>query len=175
MTSVKAIAEWLSTGYAMNKIDESQLEDALIVLMKGLPYSGKSTAILDLMKNDTDGVWHSACVVSPDAIRVAMHGQRFLPRAEPLVWATARIMARALVLAGHRVIFIDATSITYADRREWSLYGDNWNVQVWEIKTPMDICTVRAKSAGDMDIIPIIDKMDLKMQGLREHEKSFNP
>ena len=159
----------------MNKIDEDQLEGALIVLMKGLPYSGKSTAILDLMKGDDEGLWHSACVVSPDAIRVAMHGQRFLPRAEPLVWATARIMARALVLAGHRVIFIDATSITYADRREWSLYGDNWNVQVWEILTPSDICMGRAEKSGDVDMFPIIRQMNEKMEGLGKHERKFYP
>ena len=81
-------------------------------------------------------------------------------------------MARSLALWGHDRIFIDATSTKYKDRRIWSLH-DPWNVSVWEIKTPYDICISRAEEANDHTLIPIIERMNLQMEGLKEFEHTF--
>lgn len=51
-----------------------------LVLMVGLPRSGKSTIARS----------GRVPIVSPDAIRLALHGQPFIASAEPTVWATAK-------------------------------------------------------------------------------------
>ena len=152
------------------KLDEDVLGHTEIVLMKGLPYSGKSYELGQYLAKQ--GSVFDA-VVSPDCIRVAMHGERFLPRAEGMVWATAKIMARSLALWGHDRIFIDATGTKYEGRRIWSLH-DPWNVTVWEIKTPHDICIQRAIDAEDSVMLPIIERMHMHMDGLKEFEVPFD-
>ena len=80
-----------------------------LIAMVGLPRSGKST-------------WAKKAghpIVSPDAIRLALHGQRFISEAEPFVWAIAKAMVRALFLAGHSAVILDATNNTRKRRDEW--------------------------------------------------------
>src|SRR5882672_916000 len=61
-------------------------KDKLLICTVGLPRSGKSTWARS----------QSFPIVCPDAIRIAIHGQRFISEAEPFVWATAKAMVRAL-------------------------------------------------------------------------------
>jgi predicted kinase len=80
-----------------------------LILTVGLPRSGKTT-------------WARAQgvpVASPDAISRALHGQRFIGVAEPFVWAIAKLMVRALFLAGHPTVIVDATNTTQKRRDEW--------------------------------------------------------
>src|SRR5216683_5886868 len=86
-----------------------------LFLTVGLPRSGQST-------------WARGTntpIVCPDEIRLALHGQRFIASAEPLVWAIARIMVSALFGAGHPRVILDATNLTKARRDEWLDPG--WN------------------------------------------------
>lgn len=118
-----------------------------LVLTVGLPRSGKST-------------WARAQghpVVNPDALRLALHGQRFYAPAEPLVWAAARLMVRALFLAGHKTVILDATNTTRQRRDEW--LSDEWATYYKPVPTPADACRARAEAAGDAEIIPVIDRM----------------
>lgn len=84
-----------------------------MVLLCGIPRSGKSTYAQQ--RKDTV---RGCCIVCPDEIRLALHGQRFEPRAEPMVWAMAEVMARSLLAQGHEVI-IDATNTTTERRKPW--------------------------------------------------------
>jgi predicted kinase len=89
-----------------------------LLLTVGLPRSGKTT-------------WARKTgfpIVSADAIRLALHGQAFEPLAEPFVWAIARIMVRALFVAGHETVILDACSVTRARRDEWR--GGEWETFV---------------------------------------------
>lgn len=118
-----------------------------LVLTVGLPYSGKST-----MAHSLD-----CPVVCPDAIRVALHGQRFLKESEPMVWTLARYMVKSLFLAGHGMVVLDATNLTDARRKEWE--SDDWQVRYVIVDTTKETCIQRALQAGDEDIVPIIEKM----------------
>ena len=123
------------------------MNELTLILTVGLPYSGKST-------------WarkQGYPIVCPDAIRYALHGERFLPAAEPMVWAVAKYMVRALFGAGHDTVILDATNTTEERREEWAT-GD-WAVACHVIDTPADECIRRAKAAGDEEILPIIDRM----------------
>lgn len=118
-----------------------------LILAAGLPRSGKTT-------------WARAQafpIVNPDSIRLALHGQRFVALAEPFVWATAKVMVRALFLAGHETVILDATNTTEKRRAEWN--SPEWQTELHVVDTPADECIRRATAEGDLEIIPIIKRM----------------
>jgi len=123
----------------------------LLICMVGLPYSGKSTFAKA----------YDYPVVCPDAIRVALHGRKFIPEAEPYVWAIARTMVKSLFLAGHQAVVLDATNTTEERRKEWM--SKDWKTFFRVVDTPVDVCLARAEVLGDLQIIPIIQKMAEKL------------
>lgn len=134
-----------------------------LVLMMGLPYSGKSTAAEVL------SAALGAPIVCPDEIRRSLHGQRYAQEAEPLVWYMARVMVRALFLAGHDYVILDATNTTKERRDEWR-GSEGWWVQVFEIDIAPLICKRRAEAEGDEEIVPVITRMSNRYEGLHDTE-----
>ncbi len=124
------------------------MEKPTLVLMVGLPYSGKTTAALKL----------GIPIVCPDAIRVAVHGERFLAPAEHLVWTIAIYMVKALFEAGHTHVVFDATNNSVKRRGFWAAAGD-WTIQHRIIDTSEKLCIQRAQQAEDLEIIPTIARM----------------
>jgi predicted kinase len=123
-----------------------------LVCTVGLPRAGKSS-----WAKRTN--WPIVC---PDSVRMAMHGQRYAPMAELLVWPVARLMVRALFLAGHGTVVVDATNNTRKRRNFWQpVEGmDTWDRTVFKvIPTDMQTCVERAVAMGDHAIVPIIDRM----------------
>jgi predicted kinase len=120
-----------------------------LICMVGLPYSGKSTEAKEF----------NFPIVNPDSIRVALHGKKFIPSAEPHVWAIARTMVVSLFLAGHDNVVLDATCTTDERRGEW--LSKQWATEFCPLFTSADVCKQRAVAAGDEGMVPIIDKMNL--------------
>lgn len=123
-------------------MDENQL-----ILTVGLPYSGKTR-------------WakrQGVPIVSPDAIRLAMHGQRYAQLAEEFVWAVARTMVRALFIAGHRQVIVDATHNSEKRRKPW--LSDEWRVTYQVFDASREECRKRAQDVGDEVILSVIDRM----------------
>lgn len=119
----------------------------ILILTVGLPRSGKST-------------WAKAQghpIVSPDSIRLALHGLRFKKEAEPMVWAIAKYMVHSLFLAGHNTVILDSTNTTNKRRDEWA--SELWERQFQVIDTSATVCIERANSEGDKEIIPVIERM----------------
>ena len=107
----------------------------ILILLVGLPQSGKST-------------WarkQGLPIVNPDSIRMALHGRPFIREAEPMVWAIAKFMVRALFLAGHPTVIVDATNTTKKRRDEW--LSENWRCVFKVVGGPedKDVCIERAK------------------------------
>lgn len=121
--------------------------ERVLIATVGLPRSGKSSWARQ----------QSYPVVNPDAIRLALHGQRFAANAEPFVWATAKLMVRALFLAGHKTVILDATNVTRKRRDEWR--SDEWATFFKLVLTPREECRRRAEAEGDAEILPVIDRM----------------
>ena len=130
----------------MESVTELQL--TTLILMVGLPYSGKTTLAHE--------IGHP--IVSPDAIRLALHGERYLQTAEPMVWTLAVIMVNALFEAGHSHVIVDATNNTVKRRQFWRDAG-NWVVEYEVVDTPEKLCIQRAQQADDLDIVPVIARM----------------
>jgi predicted kinase len=107
----------------------------LLSVMVGLPRSGKSTVAQELANQ-------GAVIVCPDSIRLALHGQAFNAKAEPIVWATCQIMVRALFLTGHRWLVLDATNTTRQRRAMW--LKPEWETVYQEITTDVNQCIRRA-------------------------------
>lgn len=123
--------------------------DKTLILTVGLPRSGKST-------------WARSTgypIVNPDSIRMALHGNAFLEQAEPFVWAIAYSMARALFLAGHDHVVVDATNVTRARRAEWEYRFKDCAVMYKVFDTPKGTCIDRAIEDGRSDLVPIIERM----------------
>jgi len=139
--------------------------DQVLILMVGLPRSGKSTTAFNLLQ-----VTRGAAIVCPDQIRLALHGQRFVATAEPMVWATAHLMVDALFRSGHQMVIVDATNNTAARRIEWEQQFPNCNIYCHIVDTPAEECIRRARKEGLEDLIPIIERMDAQAdwKGLKQ-------
>jgi len=140
----------LKANQIMNKI--------FLICMVGLPQSGKSTWAQS----------RESPIVNPDSIRIALHGQAYIPEAEPMVWAIAKYMVRSLFLAGHDTVILDATNATRKRRDDWS--SDHWETVFKVIDTPADICAQRARKSGQDVLIPVIEGMQSRFEALGEDE-----
>ena len=131
-----------------------------LILTVGLPRSGKTT-------------WAKAQshpVVNPDSIRLALHGKPFIPEAEGFVWAISYLMARALFLAGHNCVIVDATNNTEKRRVEWKRRFKDCNIEYKPFTTPKDVCIQRAKDSGREDLISVIERMADQMEPINQKE-----
>jgi predicted kinase len=135
-----------------------------VILMVGLPRSGKTTKALALWRGT------GSPIVCPDAIRLALHGQRFASRAEPFVWAIAKIMVRALFLAGHETVIVDATNTTRKRRDEWR--DPDWRLEFHEMGTSADDCIWRATAAGDTEILSVIEAQAARYEPVTDAERA---
>lgn len=135
----------------------------LLIATVGLPRSGKSTWAQKSRRQE------GAAIVCPDAIRLAIHGQPFIADAEPLVWATAQAMVRALFHAGHDLVILDATNATAERRKMWkgtSLYTTRFKV----FSAGEEECITRAVLDGRQDLVPVIHRMAAAFQPLGPSE-----
>ena len=132
-----------------------------LIATVGLPRSGKTTWAKE----------QGLPIVSPDAIRLTLHGPSlFMPPAELMVWTIAKYMVRALFLAGHDTVILDATNTTRKRRDEWQPTRD----KIWDetrfkvIDTSEAVCVNRAIESD----FPtnVIRKMSLFSQPLQPDE-----
>ena len=141
----------------------------MIVLMMGLPRSGKSTVARELSEK------HGWPIVNRDSIRLALHGHRYLAAAEPMVKAIALIMVRSLFNAGHTAIIVDETSIRRATRDFWKSFDSppEWTTRVFHVNTSAEVCLERAASMDDEQIKNVIERMAEEFEPLEDDEVEF--
>jgi len=128
-------------------------------LTVGLPRSGKTTWAKE----------QGMPIVNPDSVRLALHGQRYQSLAEPFVWAIAKLMVRALFLAGHDAVIVDATNNSIKRRKLWK---GSWELKSFTLTTSKQKCIDRARAIDDEEIIPIIERMAKEHQPVQPNEFS---
>jgi tRNA uridine 5-carbamoylmethylation protein Kti12 len=135
----------------------------LLIAMMGLPRSGKSTIVAKLSKV------LAAPIVRRDAIRLALHGERFLSEAEPMVKAMSVYMIRSLFIAGHEIVICDETNYSRAARD--AVKDQDWNTVFYEVGTPSDVCKARAIATNQPDLVGVIEEMASRYEPLGPDEK----
>lgn len=135
-----------------------------LICMMGLPRSGKSTVARALSRA------LGAPVVNRDAIRLAMHGQRYQKLAEDLVKALAKVMVRSLAMY-HDAVIVDETNLKRATREFWC--DVDWETSFLHVDTTMNVCRARARAMGDDTIQPVIEKMFGYTELLGDDETPF--
>jgi len=133
-----------------------------LICMMGLPRSGKSTIAKTM----------GYPIVSPDALRLSIYGQRFWGPGEKMVWATAHIMVRALFEAGHDVVIVDATNFNRSQRDQWK--NSEWELYFKYVPTTKEVCIQRAIDGGWEDLVDIIEMMATRFEPLEEDEAWFS-
>jgi predicted kinase len=113
----------------------------------GLPRSGKTTWSKSMLLP----------IVNKDAIRLALHGQRYIQESEGWVHQMALTMIKSLFLAGHDTVILDATNITKKRRDDW--LSDDWDTHFKLFNTSKEVCIERAMETFDYVIIPVIERM----------------
>lgn len=121
--------------------------DRTLIVLCGLPRSGKSTYARSL----------GHPIVNPDSIRLALHGHRYVHEAERFVWAITDTMVRALFLAGHTHVVLDATNTTKKGRQNW--LNQSWRTIFHLVGTRKEVCLERAAAQNDSEIVPVIERM----------------
>ena len=137
----------------------------VLIAMVGLPRSGKSTISKQLAKK-------LGCpIVNRDAIRLALHGQRYQSEAEPMVKAMSRYMLDALFLTGHEVVICDETNFSKAARN--ALKSDKWDTKFYVVPTDPDTCIQRAHLTNQPDLEPVIRSMHARYEPLGPDEQVY--
>jgi predicted kinase len=144
------------------------MHELLIICMMGLPRSGKSTLARAL--SEKCGI----PIVNRDSIRLALHGQRFVPLAEPMVKAISGIMVNSLFIAGHHTVVVDETNIRRSTRDFWAGLNKDAKIEFWHVDTSKDVCLERARSMNDAAIQPVIERMAEDFEPLQDDEKRFD-
>ena len=129
-----------------------------LICTVGLPRSGKST-------------WARTTphpIVNPDSIRLALHGQPFYADAEPMVWAVAKLMVKALFGAGHETVILDATNTSRSRRDVWR--SRDWQTTFKVVSTNEETCVMRAEHQNRPDLVGVIRKMASEFDPLGEDE-----
>jgi predicted kinase len=137
------------------------VKDKTLVILVGLPRSGKTTSAREL----------GIPIVSPDAIRISLHGRRYFAETESFVWALARVMVASLFRAGHDQVALDACNHTRKRRSEWK--SDLWARRYITKYTSPETCMEVACRDRDDEILPIIAKMAAEYEPVQDDENDY--
>lgn len=130
-------------------LDTTNLIQPEIILTVGLPRSGKTTWARQ----------QGLPIVSPDSIRLALHGKRFEALAEDMVWSIVFIMIRSLIMAGNDKVIVDATHVSEKRRAVYRDKFPGYKISYKVFHSTKDECIRRALALNDQEIVPIIEKM----------------
>jgi len=108
-----------------------------LVVMVGLPQSGKSTEV-KLM---------GCPIVNRDSIRKTLGGTIRYFKEEARVTEIEHIMVESLFNAGHDDVVIDATHLKPAYRNNWKRFAKNrdYDIYFYLVMTSLETCMMRAK------------------------------
>ena len=132
-----------------------------LICTVGFPRSGKSTWTKD----------QNVPIVNPDAIRLAIHGQRYWAPAEKQVWSTVDLMIKSLFGAGHETVILDATNTTRKQRDQWD--STEWETVFHHVDTSQAVCESRALYDMMPDLIDVIRRMADEFEPLEDDEVSL--
>lgn len=108
-------------------------------------------------------------IVCSDDIRLALHGCRWSTLAEDMVHAIQGVMIRALLKRSD--VLIDGTNTTKSTIRKLLSYYVDADFCI--IDTPKEICIQRAIDTNQLDLLPIIERMDKQLKEWKHDPFTF--
>jgi predicted kinase len=131
----------------------------------GLQRSGKSTYCTRWAQNlEMPGDGYPRAIVCADSIRLAFHGERYLRKPEPFIFTFDTLMIQSLLERGHDVIADETATTERSIRRILSI---DINAQHIVIDTPKEECQRRAILTGQVDLVPVIERVSVQFEKLR--------
>lgn len=131
------------------------LKTKALMLMCGLPGSGKSTYI------DKNLLYPGTQVVCADAVRLAL-GQKFNPAIEPVVRVMCHTFTRAFMEKGYDIVVDETNTTTFSLSPYIKMAKDyGYHTSLYHIITDKEICLARrVKSDPDYPWKEVISRMD---------------
>jgi predicted kinase len=126
-------------------------QEKTLILLCGLPRSGKTTWALNT----------KLPTVSPDSIRIVLHGQPFIGEAEPMIWVLTRYFIKSLFSYGFPIVILDATNTTEFRRKEW--LSKEWDCKYKCFHTSKEVCIERAKQSPNGELVKVIERMSREL------------
>jgi predicted kinase len=135
-------------------LNEQEKRKPKMVIMCGLPKSGKSTIV--------DREFREYQVICGDDIRLAL-GVEFDPRLEEFVWGTFNTMVRASLIRGLDVV-LDGTHTTIFRRERVINLGKEYDadIKVIFVNTPYETCIERAVESSFP--LAVMDRMRANLE-----------
>lgn len=131
-----------------------------LIIMIGLPGSGKSTFVNNLVIKNKAFNYQIVC---RDDLRLAF-GNSFNPLVEPHIYAIAQTVVRALMIRKMNIV-IDETNTTIKMLQLWINIAKeyDYNIRIIVLTTPVEICKLRRT-----DKVPeeVIDRMNSQLTDL---------
>ena len=123
-----------------------------LILMVGLPRSGKTTKALSVQQ-EYRKAGRNVEIVYPDNLRLAL----FVRKSS---WYITEVCVKAGFIISD-IVIVDSTHATRADRLTWMCpsIAYSWKRYYLFMDVHKDVCIERAIQDGRQDLIPVIEKM----------------
>lgn len=134
-----------------------------LVMMVGLPRSGKTTFIEKVLNDD------KYIVLSSDKLRLSLYNERFNKEFEKEMWEIFHQMFKYFI-STERSIIIDSTNLDYNVRKFYIDIAkqNSYDTYIININTSIETCKYRCTD-GNKDLIDVIeyksDKIDTNFSG----------
>ena len=138
--------------------------DQKIILMQGIPASGKSTWAKEFCKINPEYVR-----LNKDTLREQLGGSDWSRKFEDNVFAVELLMAKTVIENGGSLI-IDDTNLSSSVRDAWSRFAFNHNLELSfkVMDTPLEVCLERDKAREKSVGKVVIYTMNKRMRELLE-------
>lgn len=143
----------------------------ILYVCVGLPRSGKSTYCKQFIR-----FRGNHCLISGDAVRFALTGERYNRNAEEMVHVVKYLSIKAALL-NHQNVVYDGTNTTRESIQKIEQIVKEYGADIyfWIFNTSVSLCVQRAMQTKQDDLIPVITNMGNQIKSIKDYIKQNYP